>query len=120
MKKVLSILLALCLMVGLSGCGLLFGGGEDDLVDPDTGAIYPDRWYTTKAMAGIETYNCVVTDAFARAAGGIFATYVPFCRECHEQGVTLNAILDSETPYETSSYCSDCGARTSTIIRYNP
>ncbi len=120
MKKVLSVLLALCLVMGLSGCGLFGGGaGGDGLIDPDTGAIYPDRWYTTQAMAGIESYNCVVVEAFTRTAGGVFAAYIPFCNSCHKEGVQLNAILDSETPYESSSYCG-CGTRTPIIVRYNP
>lgn len=112
MVLVLALVLTLCLLFGASGCA------EDESSDSGVATIEPGKWYSTALLDGLSFRNCVITDAFPRAnGGGVFATYIPVCQGCHEQGVICNAILDSENPYQTTSIC-DCGIRTIVDIQY--
>ncbi len=108
----------LSLMLGLCGC-LFIDESESGGLDSETGTVKADTWYSTEILAGLNFYNCVISDAFPRSSGGIFATYFPVCRGCHTEGVIGTAILSAEQPYETGYTCS-CGTRTSVLIRYNP
>jgi len=118
MKKVLSILLVLCLTVSLGGCGLL-GGDEDSLVDPDTGTIYPDHWYHHKEISGLSFKNCIPNDPFLKNSGGVSVPYYPVCSSCHQQGMLSWCVVTMEESYQKGYYC-DCGGQTAILIQYNP
>jgi len=115
-KGMVAVLTAIVLLLALSGCSDSGGSG---LIDEETGTIYPDRWYTTQILDGLQFYNCVISDAFPVTGGRILATYIPVCRSCHEEGWRGTAKLSTEEPCETAWSCS-CGTRTSVMIRYNP
>lgn len=118
MKKVLSILLALCLTVSLGGCGLL-GGDEGGLVDPDTGTIYPDHWYHHKEISGLSFKNCIPNEPFLKNSGGVYVPYYPVCSSCHQQGMLNWCVVTMEESYQKGYYC-DCGGQTAILIQYNP
>jgi len=107
---ILGIVAVMVLLQVLTGCSG---------ADTNNAGILPNEWYSTEHMDGVQCYNCAITDAFPRASGGVFATYLPVCESCHEPGPLSTAIFDEEESYSTVWNC-DCGTGTSIYIIYNP
>ena len=116
MKKVVSYILVLCLLMGLCACG---GGGKNSLIDPDTGTIYPDHWYHHNEITGLSFKNVIPNNPFLKNSGGVYVPYYPICSSCHQQGTLSSCIVTMEESFQKGYYC-DCGGQTAILIQYNP
>lgn len=110
MKHFICLILAVAMLFCVTGC---FSSVSSD---DNSGTIKPDHWYHYTELDIVNVQNCYVSDAFIRNAGGVFVTYYPVCKSCHETGIVGTAIVSEEESYMKTYYC-DCGERTGVIIK---